>query len=466
VGYLLEKGADVNQVDSKISTPALEAARQGRIEVLQALIAAGANLDFRNANEENVLDIAMSKGHKEAARLILRTIGDPDYPLESVAFEIATARNPETTKLLMKSTSMMHAYTRSNTEYAWVKWVVDTGGDLVKPKAMHNMMMVAVSDANIVLVRTLLQNGALPDIPSLSLAVVNRDVDIVRLLLDYGADPAIPIRGNKRLNREDNVLLDALLNLPYDTPTCLAILQLLLDTRRFNILAGPSSNQTAFWRVLESDDWVPQLRFQVALMMLDSATDVNYACNGDGGTLMHHVVRHGHEFLADHLLTKGADINSQDTEGRTPFILACDYQSKMISFLLERGADPGLQYEDDRGPLHAAATVGNVEALKILMTIGCIAKDFDRRSGDGWTPLMCALAADQEEAALLLIGHGANLRYTVAVNGRSMLHLAAAFGHERVFEKIMALGKIDVDGKDTLKNSTPLLLVRTTRAVE
>ena len=367
----------------------------------------------------------------------------------------------------MKSASMMNAYTRPNTEYAWVKWVLDTGGDLVKPKAMSNMMTIAVSDANFVLVKALLQNGAIPDIPSLSLAVVNRDIDIVRLLLDYGAGRAIPIRGNKCLyNREDNVLLDALLNMPYDTSTCLAILQLLLYTRQFNVLAGPSSNQTAFWRVLESDDWDSQLRFQVALMMLDSVTDVNYACNGDGGTLMHHVVRHGLEFFADYLLRKGADVNVQDNEGRTPFILSCDYQPKMISFLLERGADPGLQYEDGRGPLHAAATVGNVEALKILLTIESIAKDFDRRSGDGWTPLACALAADQEEAALLLIGHGANLKYTVAINGRSMLHLAAAFGHERVFEKIMALGEIDVDGKDTLKKSTPLLLVRTTRAVE
>jgi ankyrin repeat protein len=46
VEYLLEVGADVNRVDARQSTPALEAATRAHIEILQALISAGSRLDI------------------------------------------------------------------------------------------------------------------------------------------------------------------------------------------------------------------------------------------------------------------------------------------------------------------------------------------------------------------------------------------------------------------------------------
>ena len=466
VEYLLEKGADVNKTDVQQSTPVLEAAAKGHVEVLRALINAGANLHFQNAEGGNALEAALSKGHTDVVRLILTTLGGPDYPLESVSLEIASARKLATMRSLMKSASLMHAHIEPRSEipqnYAWIKWVLDTGGNLVRPQAMSNMILVAVADANVGLVEALLSNGADPCEFSLSTAVMNRNLDIVQLLLDRGAGPAASARCIKHPDgRPDIVLIDALLNMPRQKNTCLAILKVLLDSGRFNILLGPSSNQTAFWRVLESDDWDPELRNQAAFMMLDSVTHVNYGCCGDGGTLMHHVVRHGREDMVDYLLKNGANVNAPDNKGRTPFILACDYQAKMILFLLERGANPNLQFEDGRGPWHAAAIAGNVQALKVLRTQESVAQNFDQSSRDGWTPLTCALAADQEEAALFLVECGANSKHTVVANGRTMLHLAVAFGHERVFELIMNLGNVDVNVRDAVKDSTPLLLVCT-----
>ena len=46
VEYLLEKGADVNKVDANPSTPALEAAEGGHLDILQALLNAGVSLSF------------------------------------------------------------------------------------------------------------------------------------------------------------------------------------------------------------------------------------------------------------------------------------------------------------------------------------------------------------------------------------------------------------------------------------
>lgn len=464
VEYLIDKGADINIANEDKITPASKAAARGCTEVLQTLENAGADLNFANRYGANAIEVAMSKGHAETVKMILASLGGPQYPLESVASELASARKLETIRSIVKSAALMHKHIQSTSESplkcAWVKWILEAGGDLVRPRAVSNIILVAIADADIDLVEALLCEGADPNEFALSTAVVNQNVAVVQLLLEHGAGCTPSIRCIRQMDdRSPEILADALLNLPYQKDTSLPILKMLLDTGRFNVLAGPPSNRTIFWQVLRSVDWEPELKEQVAFMMLDSVKDVNKACDGDGGTLMHHVVRHGRRDMVDHLLKKGGNINARDNGGRTPFILACNYQAEMIPYLLERGADSGLQYGDERGPLHAAATAGNVAALELLATVS-ESPDFDQKSKNGWTPLSCALAADEEDAALYLMERGADLKHTVAANGRTMLHLAAAFGHERMFEKIMNLGDVEVNPRDSLSNSTPLMLVR------
>ncbi|KAJ4986655.1 ankyrin repeat domain-containing protein 52 [Stagonosporopsis vannaccii] len=239
-------------------------------------------------------------------------------------------------------------------------------------------------------------------------AVVNRNIDTIRLLLDGGAAPVPSARCIKRPNgHPGSILIHALLNMPNQKETCLTILQMLLDSNR--------------------------CIYDVQLM-----TNATFIFNVDGGTLMHHVVRYGRKDMAAFPLDNGGNINAQDNEERTPFIVPCDYEPHMVGFFLKRGADTDLLYEDGRGPLHAAATVGNFEALAELWNQGLATGNLNQSSKDGWTPLAGALAADQENVAMFLITCGANMKHTIAANGRTMLHFASAFGHERVFEHIMS----------------------------
>ncbi|KAJ4312012.1 hypothetical protein N0V94_007656 [Neodidymelliopsis sp. IMI 364377] len=471
VKYLLSKGADVDKADTKSNTPAMKAAAKGQTDTLQALISRGANLQKQNVEGENALEIAISNGHHDTIRLMLQTLGGTNYPLTSVSLEIASARKLETMRSLMKTASIMYAHVKPKSEilgeYAWMEWVLRTGGILVKPKAMFNMMNIAISDGHLALVEALLENGADPNMYlwsgtlPLNIAVVNGDLEIVRFLLDHGADPVVSANIVKRPSGPTkDVLLDALSNMKYDKDTCLAILEELLHSGRFNILFGSASNQTAFWKVLESNHWDKELRDQILRMMLDTVSDVNYSCCGDGATLLHHVVRFGEKALVDVLLEKGASMNSRDNERRTPIMIACHFQPTMITYLLERGADLSLRYSDGKGPLHSAVTGGSLEALKVLTTLDHGLGNLEQISEEGWTPLAYALAAGHEEAALFLIEQGANLNHTVGKFGRSMLHFAAAFSHELVFDKIMALSHESIHTRDTVKDATPLLLVR------
>jgi hypothetical protein len=124
-----------------------------------------------------MLEVAMTAGHANIVQLILRTTGGPEYPLQSVALEIASARRLEPIRSLMNSAAFMHAQLAPQNglrqKDAWVKWVLDSGGDLVKRRALSNMLLIATSDADCELVNILLRNGAGRDISLLASAVVN-----------------------------------------------------------------------------------------------------------------------------------------------------------------------------------------------------------------------------------------------------------------------------------------------------
>jgi hypothetical protein len=78
VKWLLDHGADVNAADEKGITPLMEAARGGRTEILEQLIAAKAELDRRSSEyDSTALMFAVSHG-KEAAAEILRRAGAKD----------------------------------------------------------------------------------------------------------------------------------------------------------------------------------------------------------------------------------------------------------------------------------------------------------------------------------------------------------------------------------------------------
>jgi len=78
VQALLAHGADINAKDTSGRTALIQAASQGHIDTLQGLLARGANVNARNNDGETALTWARARGNTEAVKL-LRQAGAKEW---------------------------------------------------------------------------------------------------------------------------------------------------------------------------------------------------------------------------------------------------------------------------------------------------------------------------------------------------------------------------------------------------
>ena len=152
--------------------------------------------------------------------------------------------------------------------------------------------------------------------------------------------------------------------------------------------------------------------------------------------------------LVNHLISVGANINSQSEGGFTPLILAIVGYNEMnaikklekddsnpsmfvIKKLIESGADVNLATYGGNTAIQEAALQGNVEIAKILIDNGA-----DIHAVNKWneTPLfICGLKNGSAELAQLLIDRGADISAS-DIDGNTVLDMAKQTGNEAVIK--------------------------------
>ncbi|CEP00079.1 Ankyrin repeat domain-containing protein [Plasmodiophora brassicae] len=154
------------------------------------------------------------------------------------------------------------------------------------------------------------------------------------------------------------------------------------------------------------------------------------------------------------------DVNAQDEpSGWAALHAAChNGQASVVQALLERGADPNIQTNDRRTPLHLAVLHGQADIVRMLM--GATLKDriwmaVVRTTRDyadhsivdqyGYTPLLYAVKLGHGDIVDVLLAAGADPTARNSLNGWTAMHYAAAGGHATLISALH--GRVDASAR-------------------
>ena len=340
---LLANGADIEARDGRWhNTALLNASVRGRKEVVELLLEKGANIEAKDGNGGTPLNLTSGYGtsvHTDVIQLLLdrgadiESRGNVDCtPLQTAVAvgrkEVAELLLAHGAKLNVSSryfgTPAHHAMKDNHRDV--VRWAISKG---INIPPMHQ----AAYFGEINEVRDLLSKGAdvnhkdLAKFTAMHCAVLGRNKEIVQLLIDRGADLEARSCGDT-------------------TPLFFACRGGYLDIVKLLLDNGADVNGRG-WRKM---NWGPGLI--------------------DNWSNLHIASFKGHIDVVEHLLGKGADIHAKCTwvdEGLTQLHLAAkEGRVDVVKVLLAKGADASLRSKQDRTALDFAKEKNHTEVIQLL----------------------------------------------------------------------------------------------------
>lgn len=147
-------------------------------------------------------------------------------------------------------------------------------------------------------------------------------------------------------------------------------------------------------------------RFEIVDLLISWKVDLE-CVDTYGQTALLAAASAGHEDVVRLLQEKGADLHHSDNSGRNAFFLAVSKEHEALAAALSSDFNPNQSDRYGRTPLHAAAILGYVGVIRILLCtdgVDCNARDNFRR-----TPLYDATMQSHHNIVEILRGHAAIL---------------------------------------------------------
>jgi ankyrin repeat protein len=145
------------------------------------------------------------------------------------------------------------------------------------------------------------------------------------------------------------------------------------------------------------------------------------------------------------LIKGGADVNDIDGDGNTPLLVAVlTRQTKLVDELLKLGADPNKARPDGKGPLFGAVRVGEEKIAQTLLKAGAevdapMSVDHNGIAVGGCTALYVAALQGQLPACKVLVSGGAKVDASSDL-GYTALMVAIDAGQEDVIDFLLRSG--------------------------
>ncbi|XP_071099543.1 uncharacterized protein [Haliotis cracherodii] len=408
----------INCREPKTGNTALHwASRNGHYDIVYLLLESGANIDAKNNFRCTPLNSAIEGLHRKISNLLIEWGCDVHCKNSRAQSPLECAKNDDFRKFLIGlydhySTVVpkvmngdvqaldqaIKQHVTGEKEFVSLTSRCINGSTLLHTAAYYGHL-----DA----VKELLQHRVdinLQDYKGATPLHRAKDQDTIQLLLEHGAV----------INAEDaegNTPLHVKCYGESEKPTELGCIETLL-TKEANQIKRNNRG------LLPIHCCAMQGRIDAMQMLLqfDTSGQITNTLNNEEDrqppSLLHLAIANDFVECAHWLMESGFVFKAKETDILMRRILTeqikINSRADAVKFLLECGADPNPRYPGGNSALHYAASLsGPTDVLEMLLSFGA---DVDQTNNEGSTPLFFATNGNNQFAACVLIGQGANVR--------------------------------------------------------
>ncbi|CAK74015.1 unnamed protein product (macronuclear) [Paramecium tetraurelia] len=405
--YLMENNIDVREGDRSKNTPLILAAQFGRTHNVQLL--ASNFVDGKNRDGNAAIHVACKGGHLETVKVLLKNGSKINL----------TGQN--------KMTPLNIACAYGHFDLA--KYLIDKGAKvLAKDKYGRSSLVLAARNGNVKILSLLLCHGAEYDSPDsskntpLHYAAAYGFPECITELMKVGADQNLPNSWkltplSVALQKNHLGIVKQLLSYPSTDVNCKddegrtlissSLSKFTEDT--FEYMKYLILEKNADVKIADLQDKTP-LHYAVLLSRKDAKQ--YYSKWNDLTKTERRNIKNNYESLVHQmielLINAGSDVNAQDANGFTPFILSFMNQNFKVSELLMKLSNPIVNYVDkkDRNILHKLIECKlylNVKGFTMLENILATVDPtyVNQYDENGWNPLLYLISEYTSQADAL-----------------------------------------------------------------